>query len=82
MSMSISEASVGRLTATGWLASTCRWWVLLVAVIFSSTPLLASQDNDLLDLESGALVLSATTQYEGERKVFELEEPTGSQGLR
>lgn len=63
--MSNSEASVGQLTATGWLTNSCRWWVLVVAVIFSSSPLLASQDNDLLDLDSGALVLSATTQYGG-----------------
>jgi len=65
MSMSISLASASRLPATGWLASSCRWRVLVVVVVFSSTPLLASQDNDLLDLESGALVLSATTQYGG-----------------
>ena len=34
-------------------------------VFLASTPLLADQDKDLLDLESGALALSAKTQFGG-----------------
>ena len=33
--------------------------------ILASAPLLADQDQDLLDLESGAVALSATTQFGG-----------------
>jgi outer membrane protein OmpA-like peptidoglycan-associated protein len=42
-----------------------RVWSLVLIVILASVPLQAGEDDDLLDLDSGALVLSATTQYGG-----------------
>ena len=43
------------------------WQVLslVLIVVFASVPLHASEDEDLLNLGSGSLVLSATTQYGG-----------------
>ena len=55
----------GRLL-TSW------WWGLVMTVFLASTPLLADQDKDLLDLESGALALSATTQFGGRWNVQSL----------
>ena len=52
----------GLLRFKGRLLTTW-WWGLLMIVLLASTPLLADQDKDLLDLESGALTLSATTQF-------------------
>jgi outer membrane protein OmpA-like peptidoglycan-associated protein len=40
-------------------------WSLFLIVILASVPLQAGEDDDLLDLDSGGLVLSATTQYGG-----------------
>ncbi|MCG6946205.1 MAG: OmpA family protein [Deltaproteobacteria bacterium] len=54
----------GRLTFKSRLL--VRWWLgLVMTVLLASAPLLADQDKDLLDLESGALALSATTQFGG-----------------
>ena len=54
----------GRLTIKGRLLT--GWWGGFVLTVFlASAPLLADQDKDLLDLESGALALSATTQFGG-----------------
>lgn len=55
----------GRLL-TGW------WWGFVLTVFLASAPLLADQDKDLLDLESGALALSATTQFGGRWNVQSL----------
>lgn len=63
--MSISEASVDGSTQERRLVTSRSWWLLVLVVILTSVPSQASQDNDLLNLESGALVLSATTQYGG-----------------
>lgn len=38
---------------------------LVLIVVFASVPVHAGEDDDLLDLDSGSLVLSATTQYGG-----------------
>jgi outer membrane protein OmpA-like peptidoglycan-associated protein len=38
---------------------------LVLIVVFASVPVRASEDEDLLNLDSGSLVLSATTQYGG-----------------
>ena len=46
--MSIGKASRGRLL-TSW------WWGFVMTVFLASAPLLADQDKDLLDLESGRL---------------------------
>jgi outer membrane protein OmpA-like peptidoglycan-associated protein len=40
-------------------------WSLVLIVILASAPLQAGEDDDLLNLDSGSLVLSATTQYGG-----------------
>ena len=47
------------------LAYTWRVWSLVLTLILASVPLQAGEGNDLLDLDSGGLVLSATTQYGG-----------------
>ena len=61
----------GLLRFKGRLLTTW-WWGLLMIVLLASTPLLADQDKDLLDLESGALALSATTQFGGRWNVQSL----------
>ena len=45
----------------------CTWRVLslVLIIILATVPLQAGEDTDLLDLDSGSLVLSATTQYGG-----------------
>jgi hypothetical protein len=40
-------------------------WSVVLIVILASAPLQAGEDDDLLNLDSGGLVLSATTQYGG-----------------
>ena len=52
--------NIGRPLVCAW-----RMLSLVLIVIFASVPLQADEDNDLLDLDSGALVISATTQYGG-----------------
>jgi outer membrane protein OmpA-like peptidoglycan-associated protein len=42
-----------------------RYWALILSFILSPSALLPAQSDDILDLESGAVVLSATTQYGG-----------------
>ena len=44
----------GRLTTKGRLL-TGWWWGFVLTVFLASAPLLADQDKDLLDLESGAV---------------------------
>ena len=65
MSTKDSLTFKGRLL-TAW------WWGLVMIVLLASAPLLADQDKDLLDLESGALALSATTQFGGRWNVQSL----------
>jgi outer membrane protein OmpA-like peptidoglycan-associated protein len=61
----------GRLTFKSRLL--VSWWLgLVMTVLLASAPLLADQDKDLLDLESGALALSATTQFGGKWNVQSL----------
>ncbi|MGD9270858.1 MAG: hypothetical protein PVH08_07290, partial [Syntrophobacterales bacterium] len=62
--MLTTKASRGRLTTKSRLR-TSWWWGLVMTVFLASAPLLADQGKDLLDLESGALALSATTQFGG-----------------
>jgi outer membrane protein OmpA-like peptidoglycan-associated protein len=56
----MDRLSKGRPLVYAW-----RVWSLVLIVILSSAPLQAGEDDDLLDLDSGGLVLSATTQYGG-----------------
>lgn len=69
--MLTTKASRGRLT-TKSLLRTSWWWGLVMTVFLASAPLLADQGKDLLDLESGALALSATTQFGGRWNVHSL----------
>jgi len=46
--------------AHGW-----RVWIFVLIIILASVTLQAGEGDDLLDLHSGALVLSATTQFGG-----------------
>ena len=48
------------------------WWGFLITLFLATAPLLADQEKDLLDLESGALALSATTQFGGRWNVQSL----------
>lgn len=52
--------NIGRPLVFAW-----RMWSLVLIVILASAPLQAGEDDDLLDLDSGGLVISATTQYGG-----------------
>lgn len=61
----------GRLTFKSRLPFSW-WWGLVMTVFLASAPLLADQEKDLLDLESGALALSATTQFGGKWNVQSL----------
>jgi outer membrane protein OmpA-like peptidoglycan-associated protein len=54
-----------RLSTGRPLVCALRMWSLVLIVILASVPLQAGEDDDLLDLDSGGLVLSATTQYGG-----------------
>ena len=56
----MAQLSTGRPLALAW-----RMWSLVLIVILASAPLQAGEDEDLIDLRSGGLVLSATTQYGG-----------------
>ncbi|MCG6916594.1 MAG: OmpA family protein [Deltaproteobacteria bacterium] len=56
----MAQLSAGRPLALAW-----RMWSLVLIVILASAPLQAGEDEDLLDLGNGGLVLSATTQYGG-----------------
>ena len=56
----MAQLSTGRPLALAW-----RMWSLVLIVVLASAPLQAGEDEDLLDLDSGGLVLSATTQYGG-----------------
>ena len=47
------------------LVLTWRVFSLVLILILATIPSQAGEDNDLLDLDSGSLVLSATTQYGG-----------------
>ena len=53
--------------ASKGLSPVCTWRVLslVLIIILATVPLRAGEDTDLLDLDSGSLVLSATTQYGG-----------------
>ena len=56
------------------------WWGLVMTALLASAPLLADQEKDLLDLESGALALSATTQFGGKWNVQSLLSGSNSSG--
>jgi len=56
---------MNRLSTGHPLACVWRMWSLVLIVILASAPLHAGEDDDLLNLDSGSLVLSATTQYGG-----------------
>ena len=61
----------GQLTTKSRLL-TSWWWGFVMIIFLASAPLLADQDKDILDLESGALALSATTQFGGRWNVQSL----------
>ena len=63
--MCTSGVLEGCLLQIRWLVTARRQWILVLTVILTSVPLQAGQDYDLLDLASGAVVLSATTQHGG-----------------
>jgi hypothetical protein len=71
----------GRLTTKGRLL-TGWWWGFVLTVFLASAPLLADQDKDLLDLESGALALSATTQFGGRWNVQSLLSGSNTEWLK
>ena len=56
----MAQLSKGPLLVLTW-----RVFSLVLILILATIPSQAGEDNDLLDLDSGSLVLSATTQYGG-----------------
>ena len=63
--MSVSQACPNRLLAKSRFVTNWRWWALILIIILASFSSTAGQDKDFLDLENGALMLSATTQHGG-----------------
>jgi outer membrane protein OmpA-like peptidoglycan-associated protein len=57
-----------------------RWWSLALTVILVPHLLLANQNEDLLDLSNGALVLSATTYHGGRWNALSLLDGTQASG--
>jgi len=63
--MHTSAVCARRLLLKRWLVTARMQWSLVLIVILTSVSLQAGQDKDLLNLASGAVVLSATTQHGG-----------------
>ncbi len=78
--MPIGKRSRSRQTTSGRILTNWKWWGLIALLILVPSPLPGGQENDLLNIRNGALVLSATGHYGGRWNAVSLLDGTYASG--